>query len=565
MKSERVAVGDREITKRQRYREIVAVLARHGFGVVDDRMLKHEGKEQARAEHLRLACEELGTLFIKLGQALSTRADILPPAYRAELAKMQDDVPPLPAELIAEVIGEDLRAAPAVIFSRFDDTPLGSASIGQVHAARLTDGREVVVKVRKPGVDEIVRVDLEILTSLVDEWSPHIPALVEYDAKGLLTEFGDTLRAELDYGREATNEESFRAIFKSDHGFNIPDVIEQYTRGRVLTEERVQGRRASEVADLPAPRRAAISRRFVRFVVVPALVHGVFYGDPHPGNLLVQDDGSLSVIDFGKVGRLTPDQRRHVIDIFLAIARSDGRHLTDSLLQVTTQAHPVDRAMIQSEVEQLLELYAGLSLGKLQIGDALGELLELVRRNRLRLPGNLVLFFKALAMCEGLLQAIDPQASFSDYLRPMIEKMILQEARQELSRVGDSALDAIELGLELPGRLDRVLAQLERGNLQVWAERRMRTRSCNGSSVSLPESTPRSSRQPASSDLQSSCSSTAPTAGRHGSEWCSGSSSSAQLPRSRECSGAYANRTFGGESGHPALRDQCQHRVVIPR
>jgi ubiquinone biosynthesis protein len=142
------------------------------------------------------------------------------------------------------------------------------------------------------------------------------------------SEFSDTLRAELDYGREATSEEFFRAIFKSAHGFNIPDVIEQYTRSRVLTEERVQGRRASEVADLPAPRRAAISRRIVRFVVVPALVHGVFYGDPHPGNLLIKDDGSLSVIDFGKVGRLTPDQRRHVIDIFLAIARSDGRHLT---------------------------------------------------------------------------------------------------------------------------------------------------------------------------------------------------------------------------------------------
>ncbi len=462
------ASSTHEITKRERYREIIGVLARHGFGVVDDRLLKHETADQARAEHLRLACEELGTLFIKLGQVLSTRSDILPPAYRQELAKMQDDVPPLPAELIAKVIEEDLGAAPAAIFSRFDETPLGSASIGQVHAAQLSDGREVVVKVRKPGVDEIVRVDLEILTSLVDEWSPHFPALVEHDAKGLLTEFGDTLRAELDYGREATNEEFFRAIFKSDSGFNVPDVIERYTRSRVLTEERVQGRRVSEVADLPAPRRAAISRRIVRFVVSPALVHGVFYGDPHPGNLLVQDDGSLSVIDFGKVGRLTPEQRRHMTDMFLAIARSDARRLTDSLLHLSTQNHPVDRAMIQSEVVHMLELYADLSLGNLQIGDALGELLELVRRNRLRLPGNLVLFFKALAMCEGLLQTIDPQASFSDYLRPMVENMILQEAKQDLSRARDSALDAIELGLELPERLDRVLAQIERGNLQVW-------------------------------------------------------------------------------------------------
>jgi ubiquinone biosynthesis protein len=457
-----------EITKRGRYREIIAVLVRHGFGIVDDRLVKHETSEQARAEHLRLACEELGTLFIKLGQVLSTRSDILPPAYRQELAKLQDDVPPHPAELIANVIEEDLHAAPAAIFSRFDDTPLGSASIGQVHAARLTDGREVVVKVRKPGVDEIVRVDLEILTSLIDEWSPHIPALIEHDAKGLVIEFCDTLRAELDYGREATNEEFFRAIFKTDRGFHVPEVVERYTRNRVLTEERVQGRRVSEVADLPAPSRAAISQRIVRFVVAPALVHGVFYGDPHPGNLLVQDDGSLTVIDFGKVGRLTREQGRHVIDVFLAISRSDATHLTDSLLELTTQDHPVDRALIQSEVEHMLEHYADVSLRNLQIGDALGELLELVRRNRLRLPGSLVLFFKALAMCEGLLQAIDPQASFRDYLQPMATKMIRQEAKDELSRARDSALDAIEFGLELPERLDRILAQIEQGNLQVW-------------------------------------------------------------------------------------------------
>lgn len=467
--SERVAAGDREITRRQRYREIVAVLARHGFGLVDDRVLKHETKEQARAEHLRLACEELGTLFIKLAQVLSTRSDILPPAYRTELAKMQDDVPPMPTALIAAVIEEDLRATPAAVFSQFDEAPLGSASIGQVHAARLADGREVVVKVRKPGVDEIVRVDLEILTSLVDEWSPHFPALAEYDAKGLLAEFGDSLRAELDFDREAANEELFRAIFKSDQGFSIPDVIEQYTRGRVLTEERVQGRRASEVADLPAPLRAAISRGIVRFIVAPALVHGVFHGDPHPGNLLVQDDGSLCVIDFGKVGRLTREQRRHVTGMFLAIVRSDGRRLTDALLQLTTQARPVDRATMQSQVEHLLALYVGPSLGKLQIAGALRELLELVRRNRLRLPGNIVLFFQALGMCEGLVQEIDPQASFSDLLRPMIETMLLQEAEQELSQVGDSTLDAAKLGLELPERLDHVLALLDQGNLQVWA------------------------------------------------------------------------------------------------
>lgn len=159
------------ITKSERYREIAGVLARHGIGVVDDEFIKHEAGEQARAEHLRRACEELGTMFIKLGQALSTRGDLLPDAYRRELAKLQDEVVPVPASVIADIIREDLGAPPDQLFASFDLKPLGSASIGQVHAARLLDHREVVIKVRKPHVDELVKIDLEILGRLIDEWS----------------------------------------------------------------------------------------------------------------------------------------------------------------------------------------------------------------------------------------------------------------------------------------------------------------------------------------------------------------------------------------------------------
>jgi ubiquinone biosynthesis protein len=163
------------IKKSERYREILAVLARHGIGVVDDEFIKHESRDQARAEHLRRACEELGTMFIKLGQALSTRGDLLPDAYRKELAKLQDDVAPVPANVIAQVIQEDLGAPPDQLFASFDLKPLGSASIGQVHAARLSDGRDVVLKVRKPCVEELVHIDLEIAAGLIDEWSPHFP------------------------------------------------------------------------------------------------------------------------------------------------------------------------------------------------------------------------------------------------------------------------------------------------------------------------------------------------------------------------------------------------------
>ena len=188
------------ISKSERCREILAVLARHGIVVVDDRFIKHEAGNRARAEHLRLACEELGTMFIKLGQMLSTRSDLLPEEYRT-----QDEVAPLPANAIADVIEEDLGGPPDKLFAFFDVKPLGSASIGQVHATRLFDGRNGVLKVRKPGVDELVRIDLEILEGLVEEWTPRFPIFQQYDARGLARDFSDALLAELDYRREAAN------------------------------------------------------------------------------------------------------------------------------------------------------------------------------------------------------------------------------------------------------------------------------------------------------------------------------------------------------------------------
>src|SRR3982751_4140329 len=220
---------DPMISKHQRYRQIVTVLARHGIGVVGDRFLRPEPADRARAEHLRRACEELGTMFIKLGQVLSTRGDLLPEAYRIELAKLQDEVAPLPEEAIIAIIREDLGASPHTIFAFFDPEPLGSASIGQVHAARLSDGRKVVLKIRKPGVDERVEVDLEILAGLVDTWSHRFPVLEEYDARNLVREFSEALREELDYGQEAAHARFFRGLFSHTTEFTIPAVIDEYS------------------------------------------------------------------------------------------------------------------------------------------------------------------------------------------------------------------------------------------------------------------------------------------------------------------------------------------------
>jgi ubiquinone biosynthesis protein len=458
------------IAKLERYRKIVAVLARHGIGVLDDELIKHEAGDQARGEHLRRGCEELGTMFIKFGQILSTRSDLLPEAYRVELAKLQDEVSPLPVETILEVIREDLGSGPEDLFAFFDPKPLGSASIAQVHAARLFDGREVVLKVRKPGVDQLVHIDLEIVAGLIDEWSPRFPILKQYDARGLLREFSDVLLAELDYGHEAANVKMFRNLFAKDDAFQIPDTIEEYSKKRVLTEERVRGRKLSDMADMPKRLRAMVARRIARFVLEPAFDRGAFYADPHPGNLLIQNDGSVSIIDFGKVGHLTPSERQRVADMFVAIQRNDAQRLADRLIQLTAPTHPVDLALITTEIDRMLGLYVNVSLDKIQFGAAIGELLHLVRRHQLRLPGNLVQFFKALAMCEGILEVIDPDSSFTDYLQPILGKLMYQTLAgpQLFDRLRDSVVDATELSIGLPRRLDRLLGEIERGNLRVW-------------------------------------------------------------------------------------------------
>ncbi len=459
-------------SKDERYREIVATLARHGFGILEDHFVADDAeRERSRADRLRQACEELGPTFIKLGQMLSTRGDLLPEAYRVEFAKLVDAVPPLPTAVVTQVIREELGAAPEAIFASFDAEPLASASIGQVHAARLADGSDVVVKVRKPGVETLIPLDLEIAAELIDTWAPRLPGLNEYDARGALREFSDSLLAELDYRREAANERFFGTAFADDPGYAIPAVVDKYCTERVLTHVRVYGRKVTDASDLSNRRRAAVSQRIARFILEPAFEHGMFYADPHAGNLFVQNDGALAVVDFGTVGRLTPDARRRVAGIFLAISRRDAERLTDRIIEVTAPRAPLDRPQLMSDIERLLERYVNTSFDDVPLGNAMGELLQVLRQYRLRLPSNLAAFIKALIMCEGILQALDPQASLSDYLQPMAGKLFyhgIAGGDHAADRLRDSALDAAQLSIDLPRRIDRVLGEVERGNLRVW-------------------------------------------------------------------------------------------------
>ena len=257
-------------------------------------------------EHLRLALEELGPTFIKLGQLLSTRSDIVPAAYLRELSKLQDSAPPVPAATINELVEEELGALPDQVFASFNTQPLASASIGQAHLATLHDGTEVVVKVRRPQINEVIETDLAILQNLANRVSRRWEAAENYNLPGLVSDFAVSLRRELDYLSEGKNAERFAANFAADPDVHIPRVFWATTTARVLTLERITGTKVDNLAglDRAGVDRSALATKAAGVAVRMVFEHGFFHADPHPGNLFIEPDGRIGLIDFGMVGEV---------------------------------------------------------------------------------------------------------------------------------------------------------------------------------------------------------------------------------------------------------------------
>ena len=454
---------------RARQREIVKTLSRHGLGFLVDRIHTRE-TSPTRPEHVRLALEELGPTFVKLGQTLSTRSDLLPAEYVAELAKLQDAAPPVPADVARSVVIEDLERELSEVFATFDDEPLAAASIGQAHAATLPDGAEVVVKVRRPGVVEQVELDLEILRNLASRAERHWEVAAEYDVVGLTEEFGQTLRAELDYLTEGRNADRFADNFAGDEGVHIPRVHWETTTSRVLTLERVRGIKASDLAALDAAGidRRELARTATRISAQMIFEDGLFHGDPHPGNFFVEQSGRMAVIDFGMVGTLTDRLRDQLASVLIAFTEHDADRMTDAVLALGVARHRVDRAELMSDIEGFLGRYAGVGIGDISITRLLDETMAIMRRHRLRLPRDLSLLVKVLVMEEGLGAALDPDFRLDSELAPYARRLIAREHAPEvlLRRLLASSSDAAQLATELPLQLRRLLRASEAGDLR---------------------------------------------------------------------------------------------------
>jgi ubiquinone biosynthesis protein len=469
----------------QRERQIAEILLRHGMDYLVamlglDRLVSLQrrvlGREPAsglptRPEDLRLALEELGPTFIKLGQVLSTRADLLPQEYQVELAKLQDAGPRIPAAEVQETIDRELPDGASAAFGSFDAEPLAAASIGQAHAATLQDGTEVVVKIRRPGVVETVEEDLEIVRNLAARASRRWEAAARYDLVGLAEEFADALRAQLDYLHEGRNADRFAANFAGNDDVLIPRVFWELTTCRVITLERLRGMKINDVTALDAAGvdRHALAERSAAVTAKMVFDDGFFHADPHPGNYFIQSTGRIGIVDFGLVGVLDDPLRDRLGKFLAAFVRERPGQLADALLALGTSAGPVDRTQLTRDLDELLQSYVGRGLGEIPLGRVLGDVFRIVRRHRLRVPPDLALLVGTIAISEGIMAQVDPQFQYSEALAPYVRRQLLASLSPAAlgRRLEQVALDFEELAADFPGQLHRVLDVLASGGLEV--------------------------------------------------------------------------------------------------
>jgi ubiquinone biosynthesis protein len=448
----------------------VEVLGLEGFVSLERRLLARDAA-RTRPESLRLALEELGPTFIKLGQVLSTRADLLPPDFQAELAKLQDDTIRVAPEIIEEIIRSELGAPTGELFASFDPEPLAAASIGQVHPATLHDGTEVVVKVRRPGAAEEIELDLEILRNLAARAGQRWKQAEQWDLNGLARDFADLLRSELDYLQEAVNAQQFAANFAADPGVHIPSVYPQLSTSRLITLERIRGMKITDFAGLDAARvdRPALAERLAATVAQMVLVDGVYHGDPHPGNFFAEPSGRLGIVDFGRVGRIDDHLRSGLSRLLMALIWKDPDRLTSALLALRVPAAPVDRRRLRQDLSVLLSRYSGHAIGDLPVGAAITDILDIVRRHNLIISPDLALLFAVLVMDESITEQLDPDFRFDRTLRPYAEHRVVSGlSPAALARRAEQL--GIEVGAlagELPGQLHRLLDTLGDGQFEV--------------------------------------------------------------------------------------------------
>ena len=467
----------------RRYDQIGRILTRYGFGHILTQLgigrVITPGLERLRfsssevlhatpAERMRMAVEELGPTFIKLGQILSTRGDLLPAEFIRELEKLQDTVPPTDFALIQAEVEKELKSPIDQVFPTFDPVPVASASLGQVHIATLPGGEEVAVKVLRPGVDKLIETDLDILLELAalaekrTEWGEY------YGVRSLAQEFADTLRAEQNYEQEGHNIDRYREIFAGEEHVHIPEVYWETTTRRVLTMERIQGIKITDVDALDAAGldRETIASRNIAILLQAVLQEGFFHADPHAGNFMVLPNEVIAMMDFGIMGHLDHAQRLGLVQFFVGLFSGDTERVVDAMAELGIAARAADKRKLVRDLDRLRLRYYGLELEKIRARSFIEDLMGVAFSYRLKMPSDLVLVFKTIAMLEGISLQLDPDMNVFQEVEPYVRDALLelQSPIVRLKEIVDQMREASEATMMLPKQLRRMLEQIEAGD-----------------------------------------------------------------------------------------------------
>ncbi|HEX9933745.1 MAG TPA: AarF/ABC1/UbiB kinase family protein [bacterium] len=472
----------------RRTRDILQILLKYGFDDVLDRLriwsIVRKGRSlflrrgrarpfghKSRPERVRLMFEELGPTFIKFGQMLSTRIEILPPAYIRELRKLQDRVPPFPEDQAKAVVEREFGRPVESVFALFDETPVAAASIAQVHRAVLAGGEQVAVKIQRPGIDSIIRRDVEILLELARLIEHRIPESKLYDPVDRVEEFSRWIEQEQDFLMEGRNADRFRRNFEGDKTVYIPEVYWNLTTPRVLTLEYVDG---IPIQDLEAIESAGLSRKILarngaQAVLRMIFEHDFFHGDPHPGNLLAAPHNVIVPLDFGLMGQLDQDTVDLLAGLAQAVLQKDTDRIVRAFLNLGAVDEGIDVRSFKRDLSELLERYWEVKLGQVNLEHLVHEVIALVSQYRIKLPRNLYLMAKSLAVIESVGLQLDPEFNMVPLARPFIRKFVLRRMgpRGLLRSVARRVDEYRDLFDTLPDTLKSILSKIRRGELSL--------------------------------------------------------------------------------------------------
>lgn len=473
----------------RRYRQIVEILADYGFGAVLAQMRLSDrlniprrwrrrrdipGDAMTNPRRLRRAMEDLGPTFIKFGQILSTRSDIMPPEYLEELSYLQDEVPPVSWEQAREVVETELGAPIEDLFAQVDPVPIASASLAQVHVARLVGGEEVVVKIQRPNIEKTVNLDLDIIYDLAQTAQQRIGAASRFEVGDLAEEFASALRTEMDFRREAWNADRFRKNFEDENRLTVPKIYWDYSTKRLLVMERLKGIKIDNLEALKAagysPQR--LSRYAADFALKEVLIDGFFHADPHPGNMLILPGEVIGLLDFGTVGRLDDKDRANLARLFIAGVQLDAEAIVDQLQRMGVADYKVDRIGLERDLKRILTRYYGLPIYEIDAREISKAVQPILYEYKLSIPTDYYLLMKTVVMMQGVGLRLDPDFDIFETAQPYMGKLFRRMWLPSSwgPEVVQMALDWKDFATILPRKTSRILEQVERGQLTVQAE-----------------------------------------------------------------------------------------------